>query len=641
MAPPVDRHALIHTVFKALDADDSGEVDEEEFMSMFSDAESKNAKRFLLEIDNMRGNEAGGDGKLNMKEFCEFMVEYTTHMREKDFIAQISRWHINVAGSARRLLLRRVFNAMDVDRSGSITLEEFRALAGAEEAENAADLFRRIEGDEGDGNGELTVDEWVPFVLDKEQHRTDDEFQAMVDEMLVRVASQKRETLLRQVFLKMDADSSGSVDKEEFENLKDGGPEDVIRLNRIYAYLDEANGDSDGELSIDEWVSGMKAMGEDMSDEEFEAEISKWLAALSKNQRAVWRGVFVKGYAHDFVMAARAAGCTHALFVQNAHATVDGCGTEDEDWAHLATSIENLKQTGGAHKRNDDCALPGQTPDRQGLPRPASGSILRPISPNVKRASSAHPSSRMGVSKSTPALTADGYLATSPAPAWADPVDDKAAAPDVAPDLMLTHRGTAQCMIARLMWYKRFPARTLMMCSPARCAKETALHYAGRAGGGVEAPKDPSKLLCVCDKLAPTAPSSLCAELIKTKTRQEEIDDGIFATAPPLKVLLDAEGGESSLGLYAEAACEELTDKLRGAEGYLAGKTESKTTYVPVFGHPGYIHAVAYAVAAAAGMGHADLDKLLLHGLNDAEALLVPLYGAEQGKMAVHLKRPR
>ena len=38
-AMPVDRHAMIHAVFKAMDADDSGSIDQEEFMSMFSDKE--------------------------------------------------------------------------------------------------------------------------------------------------------------------------------------------------------------------------------------------------------------------------------------------------------------------------------------------------------------------------------------------------------------------------------------------------------------------------------------------------------------------------------------------------------------------------------------------------------------------------
>ena len=41
--------------------------------------------------------------------------------------------------------------------------------------------------------------------------------------------------------------------------------------------------------TLDEWVAGMKRMGDDMDDEAFEAEVSKWMTTLSKNQRKAWR----------------------------------------------------------------------------------------------------------------------------------------------------------------------------------------------------------------------------------------------------------------------------------------------------------------------------------------------------------------
>ena len=67
---PVDRHAMIHSVFKAMDADGSGEIDEAEFMSMFSDKESKHAKRFLGPSTASRPDTAAGDDQLNAKSFA-------------------------------------------------------------------------------------------------------------------------------------------------------------------------------------------------------------------------------------------------------------------------------------------------------------------------------------------------------------------------------------------------------------------------------------------------------------------------------------------------------------------------------------------------------------------------------------------
>ena len=731
---PVDRHALIHGVFKAMDADDSGEVDAEEFMSIFSDKETKHAKRFLDEIDNIRSHEAApsggraavtaagnaGDSSLSVKEFCEFMVEYTTAMKEKEFKAQIAKWHANLEGSARRLLLRRVFSKMDADKSGSISLEEFKALCSVSEGggggfglragEGPEELFAHIEGDEGDGDGELSVDEWVPFVLEREKELSDEAFQAMVDEMLDCLDRKKRDTLLRQVFFKMDADGSGSVDRDEFEHLKDGGEGDDARLQMIYTYLDSEFGDSDGELSIDEWVQGMKAMGEEMDDEDFEEEVGRWMAALAKNQRKVWRGVFCSGNAHELVIAARAAGLTHALFVQNAHASADGEATVTDEWAPLADAISVLKEEKDAKKAEEqpatsadssEWAPPAPPPAQVQLIRPASGDILRPLgelSPNVmKRASSAHPNSRMAPSKSVPALTP-----AAAAPAWAESAMEGAAGEEVSPvetkqaaaavqeeeevEQRLTHRGTAQCMISRDRWFRRFPVRDTMLTAPARRTRETALHMAGRLeeagkldeaegggnsggnGGGngssgtekkAAAGKEGATFLSeiaaesrrggkagaeamplhVCESLAPCDPSSLCDQLVKAKTRQLEVRDGRFATAPPLSMLLGAEGGEKAFGMYAESACDELAEALRGAEGFREGSKRDKT-YLSVFSHAGYGHAIAHAVAAAAGMDACDLDAMIKFGLSEAEAVLIPLYGA-RGKPAIHLRRPR
>ena len=69
------------------------------------------------------------------------------------------------------------------------------------------------------------------------------------------------------------------MDIKEFEALNDGhGPSSSSTvLTMIFHYLDSNNGgNADGMLSMDEWVLGMRAMGETMDDTEFEAEISKW-----------------------------------------------------------------------------------------------------------------------------------------------------------------------------------------------------------------------------------------------------------------------------------------------------------------------------------------------------------------------------
>ena len=531
-AMPPDRHAMLHAIFVAMDADGSDFVDKEEFKSIFSDIGEKHAEERLNEIDSVRGR-GDSDGELSADEFCDFMMEYMADLNDKSFREKIGIWEEHLKSSHRKLLLRRVFGRMDVDKSGSVSLEEFRAL-GEDDigAGNSAAFFKWIETAVGNADGELTSDEWVPFVLEQESASTDEEFHQLVDDWLEILAKKRRVTLLRQVYLKMDADSSGSVDMDEFQNLKDGSSDDDV-LHMIYHYLDSEYGNSDGELSLEEWVNGMKKMGDDMEDSEFEAEVSKWMRALTKNQRQIWRGCYARGNAHQLVIATRAAGATHVLLVQHAN------------------------------------TAPGAAPP------PA--------------------------------------LATGGAPPAA-----------TSEEVKLSNRGSAQCMVARDEWFGRQPVRKVLLSSPAMCAKETALHMSGQGDlieeGVADRGEDP---LLVCDQLHPCERDSICGELFSQK--------GPCA----LSTLLDAEGGETAFGLYAESACAELTDKFRAT--VIPGQFE-KSTYVSVFGHEGYLHSVAYAIAVAAGIKPDQLDEMIKLNVGEAEGILVPLYGL--GKAVIHLKRP-
>jgi len=313
-AMPIDRHALLHTIFVAMDADKSDYIDAEEFKSIFSDIGEKDSDARLAEIDATRSRHGTEDGKLTAEEFCEFMLEYMADWADPVFQETIDKWTTRLAASYRKLLLRRVFAKMDTDRNGTVSLEEFRQLADDDVgAENSATFFNWIENAEGDGNGKLSPDEWVPYVHALEAGTSDEEFEAKVAEWLNVLAKKRRVTLLRQVYAKMDADGSGAVDLKEFAALNDGSDEGKV-LEMIFAYLDGA-GNSDGMLSCDEWVQGMRQMGETLSDEDFEKEVAQWVQLLTKNQRAIWRRVFGKGHAKRFVQLARAAGATHVLFV--------------------------------------------------------------------------------------------------------------------------------------------------------------------------------------------------------------------------------------------------------------------------------------------------------------------------------------
>ena len=260
------------------------------------------------------------------------------------------------------------------------------------------------------------------------------------------------------------------VDLAEFANLKSGESEEDQVLPMIFHYLD-GKGNSDGLLSLDEWVNGMREMGEEMDDEAFEAEVAKWVLLLTNNQRAIWRGVFAKGNAASLVTAMRAAGATHVLLI------------------HHGNAAPMTSATGDA------------------------------------------------------------------------PTDDIKAADSARP---LTNQGTAQCMVAREEWFGRLPVRQVILSSPAKRATETAMYISGRSIPGHEDNNETP--LVLCEMLHPSihgeTGAASCEELFAQKG---------FA---PLRSYLDAEIGEQAFGVYAEAACSELTAQFRAH-----GKGREKATY--------------------------------------------------------------
>ena len=191
----VDRHAALYAIFEGMDGDNSGQIDSDEFKSIFTEAGEKEADDRMKEMDSSRGR-GNSDGVLDRDEcatgpglcrravfrahrslpppsappcarrpprlsptrlladptprriivrrrFCEFMLEYMYEKSDAMFNELMRVWNERLAGSARKLLLRRVFSRMDADKSGSVDLEEFgaRVAPGREPGRSAPARF--------------------------------------------------------------------------------------------------------------------------------------------------------------------------------------------------------------------------------------------------------------------------------------------------------------------------------------------------------------------------------------------------------------------------------------------------------------------------------------------------------------------
>ena len=73
---PADRHLWLHNLFTGMDADQSGFVDKEEFLSIFPPGakDEQSALERFEEIDNVRGRGGDADGQLSEAEFVDFIT---------------------------------------------------------------------------------------------------------------------------------------------------------------------------------------------------------------------------------------------------------------------------------------------------------------------------------------------------------------------------------------------------------------------------------------------------------------------------------------------------------------------------------------------------------------------------------------
>ena len=86
----------------------------------------------------------------------------------------------------------------------------------------------------------------------------------MVDLMLEALRRKRRETLLRAIFLRLNADSSDSIDRADLANLVDADVQldgGAARLGMVQRHLDAELGRSDGKASASALARGAVGSG--------------------------------------------------------------------------------------------------------------------------------------------------------------------------------------------------------------------------------------------------------------------------------------------------------------------------------------------------------------------------------------------
>ncbi|OWM73544.1 calcium-dependent protein kinase 34-like [Punica granatum] len=133
--------------------------------------------------------------------------------------------------------LKEMFKGMDIDNSGTITLEELKqGLSKQGTKLSEYEVKQLMEAADADGNGAIDYDEFITATM--HMNRMD------------------REEHLYTAFQYFDKDSSGYITTEELEQaLREYGMQDGRDINEI---ISEVDADNDGRINYEEFVAMMR-----------------------------------------------------------------------------------------------------------------------------------------------------------------------------------------------------------------------------------------------------------------------------------------------------------------------------------------------------------------------------------------------
>ncbi|CAL9708202.1 unnamed protein product [Knipowitschia caucasica] len=197
------------------------------------DAETKNPSKF---------NKKDNDNRTYLRSlFYAYDLDDSGEIERREFLAICQELCISTAEGDR------IFERLDIDGDGSVTLEEF--LRGFEK-----------QGDRGEADPEPEPD--LAAAEDK------------MDTIIIRGMSAEEHARLRTLFHAYDVDKSGRIERSEFVTICTELQVSKAEAQRIFESLDA---DGDGSVTLQEFVSGFQQRyGADMDEEDPGDGCSAW-----------------------------------------------------------------------------------------------------------------------------------------------------------------------------------------------------------------------------------------------------------------------------------------------------------------------------------------------------------------------------
>jgi calcium-dependent protein kinase len=137
--------------------------------------------------------------------------------------------------------LRKLFQTIDVDGNGSLTLQELQR--GLQSLEGGPDLIIKIMEADLDNSGELSYTEFLTATLSEDIYMREDYFDA--------------------AFKMLDKDNSGKIDLNEMLSIIGSG--DSKKEKAVAQAIHEIDENGDGEISYQEFMM-MMAKGTDVEE---------------------------------------------------------------------------------------------------------------------------------------------------------------------------------------------------------------------------------------------------------------------------------------------------------------------------------------------------------------------------------------
>ncbi|XP_042344748.1 ras and EF-hand domain-containing protein isoform X2 [Plectropomus leopardus] len=259
----------LSALFRTYDVDNSGRIEKHEFSTICQELHvpSKEADSIFDRLD------VDKDGTVTLEEFISGFKE--RHQEKK---------MASTRGMSQEEIKRlsALFHAYDADNSGCIEKQEFFTICKELRvpSKEADSIFDRLDVDK---DGTVTLDEFISGFRERHQEKEDDkedensseseeEFSMNREQVIssqphpsVKGMSAEEQERLRSLFNAYDVDNSGQIERQEFLTICAELQVSAAEADRIFSRLDV---DNDGTVTLLEFMSGFHdRYGEDMESE--------------------------------------------------------------------------------------------------------------------------------------------------------------------------------------------------------------------------------------------------------------------------------------------------------------------------------------------------------------------------------------